>query len=948
MEARPALQDRFTPFLIWALILVALYLSSLYTYLLFHSLAELFSVVIAVGVFAIAWNSRRFLENNYLLFLGIAYLFVGVMDLFHTLAYKGMEVFPGFGSNLATQLWIAARYLESFSLLLAPWFLNRRLNVRAVFAAYALLFSLLLALIFSGVFPVCYVEGVGLTPFKKISEYVICFILAGALAYLWQMRHEFDPEVVRLLVCSILLTIGSELAFTFYVSVYGISNFIGHIFKILSFYLIYKALIETGLVKPYNLLFRNLKRSEEALRTERDFVDSLIETAQVIILVLDSQGRIVRFNPYLEEISGYRLADVQGQDWIGTFLPARDRDSIRQLFLQSVSSVRRLSHVNPIVTKDGREREIEWFNRVLEDEAGKIIGLLAIGQDITERKRALEALKGEKDFVSALLDTVGALVVVLDRRGYIVRFNQTCERLTGYSFSEVKKAPFWDILLLPEEVAGVKEVFQKLQSGNFPQSYENYWVTKDERRRLITWSNTALLNDDGSVRYVIATGLDVTEKKEAELHLNRQRAILDGINRFKDALACDTETELWQACLAIAENLTGSKFGFIDELNPGGRMDVVAMSGPGWETCRVPRSGPGLDHLKDLELRGLVGQVFLEEQSLITNDPSSPQAGTGSPEGHPPMNAYLGVPLKHEGKVIGVIGLANKEGGYDQTDREAVETLAVAMVEALMRKRAERQVRELNAELELRIREVSQRRAELEAANKELESFSYSVSHDLRSPLRGISGFARILEQDYGPQLEAQGLGYLHKIQDSARQMAELIDALLTLSRTMRAPMRRTQVHLSSLARAVAEDLKNSDPGRQVEFVIAPDLVAAGDPPMLLAVLRNLLDNAWKFTGKVPGARIEFGARPQENGCQVYFVRDNGAGFDMNYANKLFRAFQRLHPVGDFPGTGIGLATVQRVIERHGGRVWAEGAVDQGATFYFTLEREAANEVKEG
>jgi signal transduction histidine kinase len=526
MEARARRLGKLVHVLIWALVLIGLYLSSHYSYLLFHSLAELFSVVIAVGVFAIAWNSRRFLENNYLLFLGIAYLFVGVTDLVHALAYKGMEVFPGYGANLPTQLWIAARYQEAVALLLAPWFLNRRLHPVAAFAGYFLAFTLLLLAIFYWrIFPVCFVEGVGLTPFKKISEYVICVALLGALAFLWRERAEFDQEVFRLLVWSIVLTIGSELAFTFYVNVYGLFNLIGHIFKILSFYLIYKALIETGLVKPYNLLFRNLKLSEEALRKERDLI-------------------------------------------------------------------------------------------------------------------------------------------------------------------------------------------------------------------------------------------------------------------FK-----------------------------------------------------------------------------------------------------------------------------------------------------------------LNTELELRVREVTRQRAELEAANRELESFSYSVSHDLRAPLRGISGFCRALEEDYGAGLAPQGLDYLHKVQDSSRQMAELIDALLGLSRMLRAELHPSKVDLSSLARAVAADLQKAAPGRQVDFIIEPKLSVYADRAMVRAVLQNLLSNAWKFTGQVPRARIEFGALPQPQGGPVFFVRDNGAGFDMKYADKLFAAFQRLHSSREFPGTGIGLATVQRIVQRHGGRVWAEAEVNQGATFYFTLEGQPENEV---
>ena len=267
MKREAVIPSSFIVVFSWVLVLSGLYLTSLYSYLLFHSLSEIFSVVVACGIFMVAWNSRQFLDNNYLLFIGIAYLFVGSLDLLHTLAYKGMGVFQGYGANLPTQLWIAARYIESFSLLIAPLVLGRKLRSSFVLMGYLLAVVILLASIFHWrIFPDCFVEGVGLTPFKKISEYIICFILIGSIALLVRKQKEFDRVILRFLVASILLTIAAELAFTSYISVYGIANLFGHLCKIISFYLIYKAIIETGLTKPYDVLFRNLKQSEEALR----------------------------------------------------------------------------------------------------------------------------------------------------------------------------------------------------------------------------------------------------------------------------------------------------------------------------------------------------------------------------------------------------------------------------------------------------------------------------------------------------------------------------------------------------------------------------------------------------------------------------------------------------------------------------------------------------------
>ena len=251
-------------------ILLGLYLLSLYSYLLFHNIAEIFSIIIACGIFMVAWNSRRFLDNNYLLFLGIAYLFIAGLDLVHALGYKGMAIFNGYDTNLATQLWIAARYMESLSLLIAPLFFGRAIRIRLIFASYIGVFFFSVLSVFGNIFPTCFVEGAGLTLFKKISEYIISLILMGAIILLFQKRKEFDESVFQILIASIAVTITSELAFTFYVHAYGLSNLIGHILKIISFYLIYKAIIETGLVRPYDLLFRNLKKSEEDLRYERD------------------------------------------------------------------------------------------------------------------------------------------------------------------------------------------------------------------------------------------------------------------------------------------------------------------------------------------------------------------------------------------------------------------------------------------------------------------------------------------------------------------------------------------------------------------------------------------------------------------------------------------------------------------------------------------------------
>jgi light-regulated signal transduction histidine kinase (bacteriophytochrome) len=258
-----------------------------------------------------------------------------------------------------------------------------------------------------------------------------------------------------------------------------------------------------------------------------------------------------------------------------------------------------------------------------------------------------------------------------------------------------------------------------------------------------------------------------------------------------------------------------------------------------------------------------------------------------------------------------------------------MEPLATVIVQALMRKRTEASLQTAHAELK-------QRACELEAVNHELEVYSYTVSHDLKAPLRSIDGFTRALLEDYGDKLDSTARDYLVRVNSAALRMNQLIQAMLDMARLTRRDLYEQSVDLSALAQVIADNLRKQDPARMVEFIIADKIRVRGDTTLLQAVLENLMHNAWKFTGKHKTARIEFGVTTME-GHLVYFVKDNGAGFDMQFADKIFMPFNRLHTESEFTGLGIGLATAYRIILRHNGRLWTESAPEKGATFYFTL-----------
>lgn len=304
-------------------LLTVLFVLSEINFLVFHSLAEIFSIVVAGTIFFITWNSRKILDNNYLKFLGLAYIFIGVIDLAHLLAYKGMGVWPEFDTDLSVQLWIAARYLQALTLLIAPLTIKRKVYVRTTIAAYSSVVMLLLISIFVWqVFPTCYVEGVGLTSFKKNSEYFISAILVVSAFLLYKEREIFDRHVLRLMVFSIFTTIGSELAFTFYVSVFGFSNVIGHFLKIIAFYLIYKAIVKIGIEQPYNVIFRSqvvmnekLSRALEVVEVQNSQLKSLDEMKSHFMSMATHELRtpLVSIKGYTELIRSGKIGSVPQQ-----------------------------------------------------------------------------------------------------------------------------------------------------------------------------------------------------------------------------------------------------------------------------------------------------------------------------------------------------------------------------------------------------------------------------------------------------------------------------------------------------------------------------------------------------------------------------------------------------------------------------------------------------------
>ena len=534
------------------------------------------------------------------------------------------------------------------------------------------------------------------------------------------------------------------------------------------------------------------------------------------------------------------------------------------------------------------------------------------GVAITDEHKLMKALpEGEERFRS-LVRYASDIITILDADGTIIYESPAIERLLGYQAQELVGTNVFNYLH-SEDVERVLTIFvQAVQAGGVSPLVEFRFRHADGSWRHLEAIGNSLL-EDPTVGGMVVNSRDITERKRAEEALHFQKTLLEAQSEasIDGILVVSTEGKI------VSFNRRFIEMWEIPREVIASRSDEAALQSV-------------LDKLTD-------PQKFLARVAYLYEHPSEESRDEILLKDGRTFDRYSASVKSTDGVYHGRVWYFR-----DITERKRAESEIRRLNQTLENRVAERttqleaaldEIQLLNEELEQR---VQQRTAQLEAINEELESFSYSVSHDLRAPLRSINGFSQALLEDYGEKLDEEGRDYLERVKAASEHMGRLIDDLLSLSRTTRSKMSHERVDLSGLVESIVQELRQSQPERTVKLVVEEGLVTEGDERLLRVALENLLRNAWKFTGKQPQACIEFGLTDAD-GVSAYFVRDNGAGFDMAYKQKLFGAFQRLHGTSEFPGTGIGLTTVQRIIRRHGGSVWAEGAVGQGATFYFTL-----------
>jgi PAS domain S-box-containing protein len=505
--------------------IISLYMVSLYSYPVFHTISELFSIVIGFGLFMMIWNSRRLIDNDYLLFIGIAYFFVAAIDLVHTLTYKGINLFPGYGANMPTQLWITARYIESLSLLAAPLFIRRKLWPYRTFAGFAMLTSIILVSIFLRFFPDCYIDGFGLTGFKIASEYLISGILVLSLIFLFWKRANFHRGVLTLIMLSIIATIVSELAFTFYIGVYDFFNLIGHFLKIIAFYLVYKAVIETGLSKPYGLLFRNLKQQEESLRASEEWLRVTLSSIGDAVIATDTAGNITFMNVVAEKLTGWTLADAGTKPVQEVFniINEQTRMEVENPITKALREgmIVALANHAILIRKDGTEVPIDDSAAPIRDGNGKTVGVVLIFRDITERKRAEDILRENREQLSAVFDGVSETLMLVDIDGNILAANKLAAQRLNKGKTDFVGKNLYDLIPV-QFYERRKEQISEMVRTKKPVKFQDAF--KDNFFELTFYP---VFDVHGEVRQFVSFALDIAERKKAEEALQKAYASLE-------------------------------------------------------------------------------------------------------------------------------------------------------------------------------------------------------------------------------------------------------------------------------------------------------------------------------------------------------------------------------------------------------------------------------------
>ncbi len=662
-----------------------------------------------------------------------------------------------------------------------------------------------------------------------------------------------------------------------------------------------------GSILGYQGIIRDItahKKADKALQESEKRYRNLYEESKDPIYSITRDGKFIDVNQALLDFAGVSRDEIMKTNVLEFYVNPDDRVRFQQE-IERNGAVRDFEV--QFREKDGTVHDALLTSTLWRANDGSIMGYQGIIHDVTEQKKLENALKESEEKLRAILAGIKDLITIQNKDLDIIWINQSIRDLWGDVIGK-KCYEVYKGLSKPCSDCYIEEIFNEGKTVVIERSD----VLPDGKKIDLLITSSPIRDSVGNIVAIVELEKDITARRNLEKQLKDYGENLETLVDERTLELRDSEERYRGLYDSSIDGIASATMdGNIIECNQA-FADMFGYSKNEIKIMNYLDFIPG--KWRDIVARIISEQILPRGFSDVLEIEGIKQEGIIFP-----ASARIWVIKDEDGRPARMWILVR-----DITERKKLEGKLKSYTEKLKRLDEER------------AEELRRKTVELEVLNKELEAFSYAVSHDLRAPLRSINGFSKALLDDYIDVLDAEGRDYLQRVRKATKRMAEIIDELLALSRVTRTEMHREKVDLSNMVHEVLTELQESQPERQVEFIVAPGLVADGDARLLSLVFDNLLGNAWKFTGNKSNAQIEFGVT-WKGIDRVFFVRDNGAGFNMEYVNKLFGAFQRLHSPEEFPGVGVGLATVKRIINRHGGRVWAEGEVDKGATFYFTL-----------
>ncbi len=683
-------------------------------------------------------------------------------------------------------------------------------------------------------------------------------------------------------------------------------------------------IIDDLIISGAVVTFRDItikKQAEEGML----LLKTVVESSDEAIALSNRDGELIYINPAHEKLFGRPLEEARRMNY-RDFYPPESIDILNHIVSPALERGESWEGEIDVFDKSGRRFPLWERAGVIPDSNGKMLYGYGFMHDISDRVNAAKKLKRNEEVYRLITERSNDLIFVFRLKPEIgfEYVSPSAEIITGYTPEDHYNDPQLGIKLVhPDDL----HFLETMQNGLVNQEIIKLrWIKKDGS---IIWTesqNIPVYNDDGELTAIQGKSTDITKRIQAEEILRARLRILE-------FYLSHTREELQQNLLDELEILTESKIGFFHVVEP----DQKTLKLQSWSTRTIQTmcSAAGKGEHYSIDKAGVWVDCFYQKKPVVHNDYASLSHKKGMPEGHAPVFRELVVPIIRNDNVVAIVGVGNKQIDYNERDIEIVSLLSDMAWDITERKGAEEELRLVNAELEQRVKE---RTEQLTAAYKDIESFAYSISHDLRAPLRHISGFIGLLKEMRKEQSTPEELKYIDTIFNGAVEMGSLIDALLSFSRLNRAELHKAIINTSDIVNQVINLLEQDIKERKIIFKTSNLADCEGDEQLIRQVWINLISNAIKYTGKKEEAIIEIGSRSQKNEI-VFFIKDNGAGFDMKYSGKMFGVFQRMHKASDFEGIGIGLAIVNSIITRHNGYCTAEGEVDKGATFSFTLPK---------